>query len=74
MDADSKVEAREMEVEGRTTSPLDQNNHFLLVQPNQRAYSRMVFPCALEGKGEDGHEVGARRVRLPVSVGVTATV
>jgi len=48
--ADNKVEAGEMDVEGRAARPLDQNNHFLLVQPNQRAYSWVVFPCALQGK------------------------
>jgi len=49
--ADNKVEAGEMDVEGRTTRPLDQNNHFLPVQPNQRAYSWVGFPCVLQGKG-----------------------
>jgi len=48
-----------MSVEWRTRSALDENNHFLLVQPDQRPYSRMIFPCPLEGEGEAEHEVGA---------------
>lgn len=63
-----------MDVEGCTTSPFDQNDHFLLIQPDQRAYSRMIFPYALQGRGKDGDEIRAERVYLPVSVGVTATV
>jgi hypothetical protein len=56
---DRKVEAREMDMEGRTTGPLDQDDHFLPVQPDQRADSRMIFPCALQGRGKDVHEVRA---------------
>ena len=59
MHPDGKVEAGEMSVEWRTRSALDENNHFLLVQPDQRPYSRMIFPCPLEGEGEAEHEVGA---------------
>ena len=56
---DGKVEAREMDVEGRTTGPLDQNDHFLPVQPDQRADSRVVFPCTSRGRGKDVHGIRA---------------
>lgn len=50
--ADGKVEAGEMDVEGRTTGPFDLNNNFLPVQSDQRAYSWVIFPCALQDKDE----------------------
>ena len=34
VDADGKVEAREMNIEGRTTGSLHLDNNFLLVQPD----------------------------------------
>jgi len=41
-----------MDVEGRTTGPFDLNNNFLPVQSDQRAYSWVIFPCALQDKDE----------------------
>jgi len=61
-----------MDVEGRTTGPLDLDNNFLPVQSDQRADSWMVFPYALWDKNELG--LGAWGMHLPLSVGVTATI
>ena len=60
-----------MNVEGRTTGPLDLDDNFLLVQSDQRADGRMGFPCTQ--RDQDELEVGARGVHVPLSVGVTAT-
>ena len=43
-----------MDVEGCTTAPFDLDNHFLLIQSDQRADSRMVCPCAFGGEGKTG--------------------
>lgn len=55
--ADGKVEAREMDVERCTTSTLNHDDHFLPAKPDQCAYSRMVFPCELQVRSKEGHEV-----------------
>ena len=67
MQTDGKVEAGEMDMEGRTTGPLNLNDHFFFVQPDQCADSRMVFPCPLREQVRTsvtlGYEVFTYRYR-----------
>ena len=56
-----------MDMEGRTTGPLNLNDHFFFVQPDQCADSRMVFPCPLREQVRTsvtlGYEVFTYRYR-----------
>ena len=73
MHADRKTEAGEMCMDGYTRGPFDLNHHFLLVQSDECAYGRVVFPYGITRESENGHEARAS-VNLPVSVGVTQMV